>query len=267
MFKWLNRLFARKARRRNQLLVQPFPEAWLQLIQRRTAFYRHLKADQQRLLRDMVRIFIAEKQFVGCNGIQITEPMQVIVAAEACRLLLGISHLDVFPRLKEIIVYPHDFTEKTDAIGPDGRSYPIHRTRAGEAWRRGPVILAWNSVMNSIASPHDGYNVIIHEFAHVIDMQDGGADGIPPLLTKTEYERWTKVFFEEFNSFVLADRRGTERFIDPYGASSPSEFFAVASEHFFEQPDLLQRIHPRLYELFRDFYHQDPAVVTRAVFA
>ena len=255
----LHWLFGRKDRRRQRIIGEPFPESWLPTVRRSVPFYEQLSSDQQRRLRHCIQIFVAEKQFLGCAGLDITDEIKVTIAAGACTLLLGVPHLDIFPRLSEVIVYPHDFTETTEAIGPDGRPYEIRKTRAGEAWRRGPVVLAWNSVRRSVASPRDGYNVVYHEFAHVLDMQNGSADGMPPLESATQAEAWTKTFYPAFEAFVQATRRGQSTFIDPYGASHPAEFFAVATEHFFEQPDQLHRNQPALFRLLADFYHLDPA--------
>ncbi|MGD2110698.1 MAG: zinc-dependent peptidase [Phycisphaerae bacterium] len=252
---WLDR---RRARRRDRILAEPFPDAWLDVLARNATFYARLSESAQRQLRDNIQILVAEKQFVGCAGLKITDEIKVTVAANAGVLLLGLPHLDVYPRLREIIIYPKHLRDTTEAIGPDGRRYQIHHVRAGEAWRRGPVLLAWDSVKHSIARPHDGYNVILHEFAHVLDWQTGDADGVPPLESKEQYERWTRVFFDEFDDFVDADMRGRSIFIDPYGASHPAEFFAVATEHFFEQSRQLKRHRPRLFRLLADFYKQDP---------
>ncbi len=255
LFNWLGR---RRARRREQILTEPFPESWLDILARNAAFYARLSDEAQRRLRDNIQILVAEKQFIGCAGLEITDEIKVTVAASAGVLLLGIPHLGIFPPLREVIIYPHHLTDTTDAIGPDGRRYEIRHVRAGEAWRRGPVLLAWDSVRQSVARPREGYNVIIHEFAHVLDWQSGVADGIPPLESKGQYDRWNRVFFQEFDDFVDANRRGRSIFIDPYGASSPAEFFAVATEHFFEQSRQLKRHRPRLFRLLADFYHQDP---------
>lgn len=255
LFNWFAR---RKELRRKLILSDPFPEHWLETIARSARFYARLSDDEQRRLRDHILIFTAEKKFLGCDGLEITDDIKVTVAAAACVLLLGIPHLDIFPRLHEVIVYPHHLTDTTDAIGPDGRRYQIRSVRAGEAWRRGPVLLAWDSVKQSVAKPRDGYNVVFHEFAHVLDWQSGSADGVPPLETKEQYTRWDRVFFQEFDDFVDANRRGRSVFIDPYGANHPAEFFAVATEHFFEQSRQLERHRPRLFRLLADFYHQDP---------
>ncbi len=251
-----NWLFGGKARRREAILDGPFQADWVAPLRLAVPYVDRLTVDEQARLRDFARIFIAEKQFAGC-GLDVTDEMKVTIAAGACVLLLGIEHLDVFPRLREVIIHPHDWSDSVEAIGPDGQRYEIRNARAGEAWRRGPVVLAWNSVERSVASPCDGYNVVTHEFAHVLDMQSGTADGIPPLATRAEQEAWTRVFFREFEAFVQADRRGAT-FIDPYGATHPAEFFAVASEHFFEQAEQLAAHHPELFALLKGFYRQDP---------
>lgn len=225
--------------------------------------YRAMNGDDQRRLRECIVLFIEDKHFLGCRGIDITDEVRVSVAAGACLLLVGLPHLDVFPRLREIIVYPHDFKEQIEAIGPDGARYSIERIRAGEAWRRGPVVLAWNSVAHSFHGARDGYNVVLHEFAHVIDLQNGEADGIPPLPSREMLDRWRREFFAEYHAFVEDDRRGAMTFIDPYGATDAAEFFAVATEHFFEQPDGMRTAHPVLYRLFYDFYGRDPMLWRR----
>lgn len=249
---------SRKDRRRRHIIGEPFPELWLRVVRLSVPFYEQLSSDRQRRLRQCIQVFVTEKQFLGCAGLKITDEIRVTIAAGASVLLLGVPHLDVFPRLREVIVYPHDFTETTEAIGPDGRPYEIRKTRAGEAWRRGPVVLAWNSVRRSVASPGDGYNVVYHEFAHVLDLQNGSADGMPPLESAAQAEAWTKTFYPAFEAFVRETRRGRSTFIDPYGAGHPAEFFAVATEHFFEQPDQLHRNQPSLFGLLADFYHVDP---------
>lgn len=252
------RFFGGRARRRAEAVARPFPVEWEAYARRAAPAYDRLTEADRRRLRECVQIFVAEKQFLGCRGVDITDEVKVSVAAGACLLLLGLPRLDVFPRLREIIVYPADFKETIEAIGPDGRRYSIERIRAGEAWRGGPVVLAWNSVAHSLQGWRDGYNVVLHEFAHVIDLQNGEADGIPPLETGRQLERWRRVFFEEYRHFVAEDRRGAMTFIDPYGATDAAEYFAVCTEHFYEQPGMMKATHPALYSLLRDFYGRDP---------
>ncbi|MFH1417774.1 MAG: M90 family metallopeptidase [Planctomycetota bacterium] len=256
---WLDRIFHRKRLRREALIGRPFPDDWLRIVRRSVSSYSNLPDDHKRILRERIQVFIAEKEFLGIGKLTITDEIKVTIAAPACLLLIGIPHLGVYPRLREVIVYPHDFGEVTEAVGPDGRRYRIPRIRSGEAWRRGPVVLAWNSVQRAVAHPCDGYNVVFHEFAHVLDMSTGAADGLPPLETKEQVAVWTSVFDAEFKAFIAATRSGKPTLLDPYGASEPAEFFAVVTEHFFEQPRQLRRRHPELYEQFSGFYRQDPA--------
>ncbi|MBN2559696.1 MAG: zinc-dependent peptidase [Phycisphaerae bacterium] len=256
---WFDRIFRRKRLRRNRIISQPFPDDWRRVVRRSASFYPHLPREHRRVLRECIQVFIAEKEFLGIDDLTITDEIKVTIAAPACLLIVGTPHLGVYPSLREVIVQPHDFGDVVEAVGPDGRRYRIAHMRSGEAWRRGPVVLAWNSVEHAIAHPCDGYNVVFHEFAHVLDMQAGIADGVPPLPTKHQQAAWSRVFDAEYKAFIEAARRGRRTFLDPYGASSPAEFFAVVTEHFFEQPLALARKHAELYAQLRIFYQQDPA--------
>lgn len=256
---WLDRIFPRRRARRAEVIGQPLPPPWLRIIRRSVPSYESLSARQQRKLCECVQIFVAEKQFLGTDNLEITDEVKVTVAAPACLLVIGIPELDVYPRLREIIMHPHAYGEVVEAIGPDGTRYRIPNIRAGEAWRRGPVVLAWDSVRRSIASPCDGYNVVFHEFAHVLDMQAGVANGAPPLESREQEATWSRVFNAEYEAFVEANRRGRPTLLNPYGCSHPAEFFAVVTEHFFEQPRQLRARHRELYAQLRLFYRQDPA--------
>jgi Mlc titration factor MtfA (ptsG expression regulator) len=255
-FDWL---FRRKQLRREEILARPFPEPWLDILRWNVRQFARLPDEHQQLLPRLVQIFLAEKTFLGSGGQKLTDEIRVTIAAQACLLLLGLPHLGVYPRLREVIVYPRDFGEIVEAVGPDGRPYRIPHMHAGEAWRGGPVVLAWDEIEHSAVSPCEGFNVVFHEFAHVLDMmKGGGADGIPPLMSKEQYAAWSRVFDASYQAHSQAARTGQPTFLDPYGASSPVEFFAVVTEHFFEQPRQLQSRHPDLYDQMRIFYNQDP---------
>lgn len=228
-------------------------------MQRSLACYPALTPDEQRRLGDLVRLFVAEKEFLGIGNLRITDDLKAAIAVQACLLLVGLPEFDIYPRLREVIVQPHDFGETIETIAPDGRRFRIADLHAGQAWRHGPVVLAWNSVAHSIAQPTDGFNVVFHEFAHVLDVQVGIRYGAPPLETRAQRDEWSRVFHAEFQTFAEAARRGKRTFIDPYGAESQAEFFAVITEHFFEQPQELKAKHPELYRQLRLFYRQDPA--------
>lgn len=254
---WLPRFFRRPARHDDQ--DSEIPDAWRRLLPRGVHFYRRLPRAQLPALHSLIRQFVAEKEFWGCNRLVVDDDMRVVIAAQAGLLVVGRPDLGCYPRVREIIIYPSEFGEITDAIGPDGTTYHIRDTRVGEASRRGPIILAWDSVYCSTADPADGHNTVYHEFAHALDFLDGEANGAPPLDNADQAAEWNRVFSAEFASLQSAVASGRRTTLDPYGAANPAEFFAVATEHFFEQPWRLRRNHAALYAQLRSFYRQDPA--------
>jgi Mlc titration factor MtfA (ptsG expression regulator) len=221
-------------------------------------FHRLPRADQSALT-PLIQTFLQEKEFWGSRNLVVTEEMRIVVAAYACLLVLRLPHLGLYPRTREVILYPSNFGDIIEAIGPDGRRYDIDLTKIGETWRGGPVLLAWDSVGGPASALRDGHNTVLHEFAHVLDFLDGVADGAPPLASPEASKRWKKVMTEEYQALVTADRRGRRTFFDPYGAKNPTEFFAVVTEHFFEQPRRFRKNHRDLYSLLASFFRQDPA--------
>ena len=257
---WISRLFRRgSATTADMTSDTPFPVAWQRVLVECVPIYHRLPPQQRPALHDLTQRFIATKEFWGSKDLPVTEEMKVIVAAQACVLILNLPRLGLYPQTREVILYPKDFGEVLTAIGADGRSYEIDMTRIGEAVRRGPVLLAWESVQQEAIDPSDGYNVVFHEFAHALDFLDGEANGAPPLETKADYAEWSRVFSAAHQELKSAAARGRRTLLDPYGAKSPAEFFAVATEHFFEQGYRLKRNHPALYAQLRKFYQQDPA--------
>jgi MtfA peptidase len=248
LFTWL------RQRRRHQLLASPFPEEWLAYLRKNVALYAQLTEAEQARLRDKLRVFMGERHWEGCGGLTVTDDMKVTIAAQACLLLLNIEN-DDFSRVPSILLYPSGYSAPAERRNPDGTVGGIPG-RLGEAWYRGPVILAWDSV---IAGGHDGQNVVLHEFAHQLDFLDGYADGTPPLSSREAYRRWHKVMNAEYDRLVLESAHGRARVLDAYGATNPAEFFAVATEAFFEKPVQLRHRHPALYAVLRDYYRQDTA--------
>jgi MtfA peptidase len=248
IFAWL------RNRRRRALLATPFPAEWLAYLQRNVALYSLLTEAEQARLRDDLRIFIAEKNWEGCGGLTITDEMKVTIAAQACILLLGIEH-DYFSRVLSILVYPSAY-RGVDRENPAPIEEPA---RLGEAWYRGPVVLDWEAARGAGRDPRDGRNLVFHEFAHQLDFLDGLADGTPPLRNREQYRRWHDVMTAEYARLVEESQHGRPRVLDSYGATNPAEFFAVATECFFEKPVQVRGRHPQLYEVLRDYYHQDPA--------
>jgi Mlc titration factor MtfA (ptsG expression regulator) len=251
IFAWL------KNRRRRKLLAQPFPAAWLEFLHNNVAHYRYLSGAEQAKLRDELRIFVADKNWEGCGGLAMTDEMKVTIAAQACLLVLGMRH-NYFDRVLSILVYPHGYRDPMDGFGGDGL---VHRgqARLGESWYRGPVVLAWDHVRFEGQHPSGGKNVVFHEFAHQLDMLDGIINGTPPLGSPEESRRWAEVMTAEYKQLQSASEHGQATLLDQYGTTNEGEFFAVATECFFDRPVALRQRYPRLYELLRDYYRQDPA--------
>jgi len=257
---WISRIFRRGSAAVSEAASNtPFPVAWQRVLVECVPIYHRLPPVSRPVLQRLVQQFIAGKEFWGSRDLAVTEEMKVIVAAQACVLILNLPRLGLYPQTREVILYPGDFGDVLTAIGPDGRTYEIDMTRIGEASRRGPILLAWQSVMKSALNPLDGHNVVFHEFAHALDYLDGEANGTPLLQGKDHYAEWTRVFTAEHRELMAAASRGRRTLLDPYGAQNPAEFFAVATEHFFEQGYRLKRSHPALYAQLRKFYEQDPA--------
>jgi len=215
-----------------------------------------LSADEQHRLEDLAVLFLHQKSIEGAGGVELDQVMRLIIALQACLPILNLG-LDWYDGWTSVIVYPDEFVperEYTDEAGV------VHRTRhalSGEAWLRGPVILAWSEVEQ--AGALDGYNVVVHEFAHKLDMLDGSVNGLPPLHAEMKVEEWASAFTHAFGHFRRTVGHGRHSFIDPYGADSPAEFFAVLSECFFETPSVIQHEYPQVYEQMKLFYKQDPA--------
>jgi len=247
-----------KQRRRRWLRAQPFPKDWLRAIKRNVPFFRRLSASDQAELLGHVRVFLAEKRFEGCGGLELTDDICVTIAAQACLLLLH-RKTDYFPRLLTILVYPSTYMveEKRPVEGPvweEGRM-----ARLGETGRRmGTVVLAWDAAKSGAADPADGKNLVLHEFAHQLDYENYAADGAPALATREQQLSWRKVMRTEFASLRAAEETGTPTLLDTYGATDPAEFFAVSTEAFFERPCALRAHHPKLYAELQRYFRQDP---------
>ncbi len=253
-----------RARRRRKLLKQPFPPDWLGWLQTNCRHYARLNLTDQQRLRNDVRLLIAEKNWEGCRGLVVTPEMQVTIAAHAALLGLGFPELP-FQRLVSILIYPETFASTATRRGPAGIVDESPELRLGEAWYQGPVILSWREVAHDCLEHAHGRNVVLHEFAHLLDMSNHETDGVPDLDGVTD-ERWVTVFVEAYQRHVRQTRLGRNRVIDAYGATSPAEFFAVASETFFESASALQTDHPELYAILQEYYRQDPAARAASVF-
>ena len=246
------------AYRRARLRRRPFPDAWREFLRRRVPYFRMLPADLQLQLKRHIQVFLAEKPFIGCAGLEVTDEMRVTIAAQACLLLLNRRRPDYFPNLHQILVYPGAFI--VDRVQPDAAGVLQERRHvlSGESWSLGQVVLSWDDVVEGAEVVDDGRNVVIHEFAHQLDQQNGPANGAPRLFGRARRRRWAAVLGAEFDRLQDATRDGLPTLLSYYGATNPAEFFAVASEVFFEQAPRMAIEHPELYGELSRFYRVNP---------
>jgi Mlc titration factor MtfA (ptsG expression regulator) len=247
-------------RRRKKLTQAPFPASWEATIRRNVAHYCMLEEAEREHLRALIQVFIAEKNWEEAGGLELTDEIRVTIAAQACLLLLGLPH-NYYRNVESIVVYPSTvvppprrpgFFENTTA--PMGLAHPI----IGQAFQQGPVIIIWDAALRGGRHPESGHNVIYHEFAHKLDMLNGAADGTPPLRDRAEYRDWVRTCSREYLRLKRDTAGGKKSFLDAYGATSEAEFFAVATEQFFDQPRGLHEHAPELYRVLQEYYRQDP---------
>jgi Mlc titration factor MtfA (ptsG expression regulator) len=248
---WLTR------RRRARLANRPFPPAWRRLLRRRVPMVQRLPADLQLRLKGLMQVFLAEKPIIGCQGLTVTDEMRMTIAAQACLPLLGATR-GFYPELKQLLLYPGAFVVDRPAPGPGGVQMDQRRALAGESWAQGQVLLSWQDVAAGAADPGDGHNVVIHEFAHQLDQAKGFANGAPLLASRQAYRQWSLVMQREYDALRERVARGEPGLLDAYGATDPAEFFAVASEVFFERSGELATAHPALYEQLSRYYRLEP---------
>lgn len=243
--------------RRNRLKNRSFPPLWNALTLNSLPIYTHLLPNERRRLQGHIQVFLAEKQFIGCGGLQVTEEMKLTISAVACLLLLN-ERGEYFPKLRSILIYPSTyFVNETIATG----NYVVEERRVarlGESWIKDQVILSWEQVKQDTDNWRDGHNVVLHEFAHQLDQEDGKAEGVPILQRKSDYPIWAQVMTEEYQQLCHDVQRGTKTVMNSYGTTNPAEFFAVATETFFEKPHQLLKKHQALYELLQRYYLLDP---------
>lgn len=236
--------------RRRSLRKRPFPADWYPYLEARVPFFAALDgALRERFLREL-QIFVWEKHFFGAGGMEITDEVKVVVGAAAVRLVL---HLDIsmYDRLTEIVVYPSHYRH------PENENVIF-----GEAHHWGTVVLSWDAVIQGLANPGDGHDTALHEFAHVLDRGDGAFDGTPALRCSECYRPWAEVMSRHFLA-LRRRNRAERRVLRDYGALDEAEFFAVATESFFEKPSQMKARLPDLYEVLRRFYGFDPAAGER----
>lgn len=256
MFNWIIK------RRREKLIKVPFPTTWKDILQRNVAHYCMLETTERNHLHALIQVFISEKYWEGCGGLDLTDEIRVTISAQACLLLLGLPH-NYYQNVQTILVYPSTVIPPQRKLGffeithePMEISHPI----IGQAFHQGPVIIIWDAALHGGRHPDSGHNVVYHEFAHKLDMLDGAADGTPQLRDRAEYRDWVQTCSREFLRLRRDTEQGKKTFLDAYGATDEAEFFAVATEQFFDQPLLMIKNAPELYRVLKEYYRQDPAL-------
>jgi len=240
--------------KREALAAKPFDPEWEKIIETNVPLYKRLPDSLKEQLHGLIHIFLVEKSFEGCGGLELTDEIKITIAAQACMLLLN-RKTSYFRKLRTILVYPHTYVAK--AVSSNGVVViDGHSVRLGESWQNGPVVLAWDSVTGGTRNITDGTNVVLHEFSHQLDQEDGAADGAPILEHRSSYVTWARVLGEEYEALRKKKRR--KDVINKYGATNPAEFFAVATETFFEKPKQMKKKHPQLYDELKDYYKLDP---------
>ena len=252
IFRWL------RNRRRARLCAVPFPASWEKIIAANVLHDEHLSAEQRIHLRRFVRVFVAEKNWEGCRGQVITDEVKVTIAAQAALLTFGRDDL-WFDYVLSILVYPDEYLAKDLDTNADGIVTETGQARLGEAVWQGPVILSWRDVLAGGRREYQSSNLVLHEFAHQLDMANGRfVDGIPPLDSRERIQRWIDVMKVAHDQLLAACTAGQWVGLDCYGAQNAAEFLAVAVEAFFENSVTLRRMHPDVYQLLQDYFRLDP---------
>ena len=249
--KWLDHL-----RVRHTLKRHPVPrEIWNRLM-REAAIFQGLSAVERARLRELTTLFLHRKAINGAQGLAVTMEMAVTIAAQACLLILNLG-FESYDGWVEVVVYPRAFRVERDSTDSMGLVTRQNRVLSGESWQRGPVILSWDDVASGLTASHPGQNVVVHEFAHKLDMLDGSANGIPPLHSGMVRQQWATAFTKAFARLQQQASDGHHLKFNVYGATSPAEFFAVASEYFFTDPHTLRHLFPAVYDQLELFYGQN----------
>ncbi|WP_295999032.1 zinc-dependent peptidase [Rugamonas sp.] len=238
-------------------LKRPLPPASVLVLQRNIPVYRRMSAELQQQLQQLVLQFLHQKKFVGCAGLVVDDEMAVTIAGQACMLLLN-RYTKVYPSLHTILLYPSAFVAQRPEVGAGGVLTPRRQTMLGESWSDGRVVLSWDDVQRGAEDWSDGHNVVLHEFAHQLDSESGASNGAPYLGNTASYRSWATVLSRDFASLRFSAIHRQQSVMDHYGATNPAEFFAVATETFFEKPYQMAEFHAELYAEFQKYYRVDP---------
>ena len=248
---WIPRFRLKRA------VTAPFPRQWVEILERNIQVYPRLPMPLRLQLRKLIKQFLHQKLFSGAAGLEVTDEMRVTIAAQACMLHLNRPG-DLYPKLKYILIYPSAFVVSRPEADGSGVVSKHSRGLLGESWQNGKVILAWDNVLHGARNFVDGSNVVLHEFAHQLDSESGSADGAPLLAGTSCYRSWAAALSEEFEELQTDAHYGRRSLMDHYGATNPAEFFAVATETFFEKPRQMAKHHTELFGVLKNYYRIDP---------
>ncbi len=251
MFTWL------RSRRRRGILERPFPAAWEEILRRGFRQAAWLRDAEIERLREWIAVFVDEKRFEGCNGFEITDEVRILIAAQAGLVVLGFP-AQWFDRLKSVLVYPSDYLGPKTTPLAGGGELEWQEARSGETWSGGSMVLSWSGVRDGARMREGPRSVVIHEVAHLVDLLNGEIDGVPPLASSAATRAWKHQMAGCRERFDAMIDEGRSLPFDDYAAESPVEFFAVATECFFQDPHRLARSDEMLYDLLTEAYRQDP---------
>ncbi len=244
--------------KRRWLLTRPFPEDWHRVLEQRVPVYKKMPPELREKLRQRMTIFLDEKRFEGCGGLEMTDEKRIVIAAYACVLILEETS-DYYGDLQSILVYPDDYVAPVHDEGEGGIVSVGYESRKGEYWGMGSIVLSWKDIERNLYTHKDGQNLIYHEFSHLLDDRYGLTAGISETGEAIRDDEWSRTLAKTYRRLIRDVQMGRRHILDPYGAQHPAELFSVATEAFFEQPAEVKRSLPELYNLFRSFYQVDPA--------
>ncbi|MCU0537906.1 MAG: zinc-dependent peptidase [Hydrococcus sp. Prado102] len=252
---WLQPVFI--GWRRKQIQKKTLSLSHLAIVEKNLPIYNNLPITYKKRLQQHINVFLAEKQFIGCGGLKINSAIATTIAAQACLLILNQKE-NYYPKLKSILVYPSAYIVRaTNPIG-DYLVEERQEVRLGESWYKDRIVLSWEQIEYDIINWQDGHNVILHEFAHQLDGEDGSVNGVPLLDRQSDYINWASIFGREYKKLQSDVELGLKTVINNYGATNPAEFFAVVTETFFEKPKQMKQKHPELYKQLKRYYKLEP---------
>jgi MtfA peptidase len=248
----------RRERRRAALRSRPFPDTWVAQLRHHVPLYGRLPADLRDQLHGHIQVLLAEKDFHGAGGLAVTDAMRLIVAAQAALLLLN-RRTDYYPGLYSIVLHPARFMVNRETWDAAGLHHREQQVLSGESWETGQLVLSWDDSLAGGMDCGDGYNVVLHEFAHQLDLGSGAMNGTPRLASAAQYAAWNAAFTPAYQDHCARVDAGEDTWLDPYAATGPEEFFAVLTEAFFELPTELRSEYPGIFTCLRGYFRVDPS--------